>query len=78
MDAKKIASLYGQQDWVYTVLLSAAATKFNRWKNMLDAKNISDTDDVAERMTQYARYVCCTEIETKASHLHDACQAGDH
>ena len=78
MDAKKIALYYGNQKWVYRVLLKAAAIKFNRWKNMLDAKAIDETDNVVENMTRYARQMCCMEVATKASQLHDACQAGDH
>ena len=77
MDAKKIARYYGSEPWVYKVLLQGTALKFQRWKRMLNTKIRSDMDDVSEEIRDYAREMCCTEIEEAASALHDCCQAGD-
>jgi len=76
MDANKIAHLYGSQDWIYPILLKATAIKFNRWKQMLNEQCPDETDAVAEAMARYARYLCCSEISTAASHLHDTYQDG--
>lgn len=76
MDARRIRQVYGHQPWIYTLLLKATATKFTRWKALLKSQCPDETDDVAEAMTRYARDLCCPEIATAASHLHDVCQDG--
>ena len=77
MDAKYIARLYGDQEWVYAQLLKGTATKFTRWKRMLDSQQAQATDDVSEAMRNYARSSGCTEIAASAEALHCCCQSGD-